>query len=69
MVQAFEDLCWQEQRLGRVIGLVKQWARTFLDLATTTLVERSSGRANNNEAVMKDYKLAAVGFALLLAPL
>jgi hypothetical protein len=25
--------------------------------------------ANNKEAVMKDYKLAAVGFALLLAPL
>jgi hypothetical protein len=36
-------------------------------LATTALVKRSSGRANNKEAVMKDYKLAAIGFALLLA--
>ena len=69
MVQAFEDLCCVEQRLGRVFGLVKLWARTFLDLATTALVARSSGHANNKEAIMKDYKLAAVGFALLLAPL
>jgi len=47
MVQAFEDLCWEEQRLGRVFGLVKLWARTFLDLATTALVVWSSGHANN----------------------
>ena len=44
MVQAFEDLCCEEQRLGRVFGLVKLWARTFLDLATTALVARSSAR-------------------------
>lgn len=69
MAQAFRDLCQEELRRGGMFGLVKLWIRTILDLATTTLVERSSGHTNGKEAVVKHYKLAGVGVALLLAPL
>jgi hypothetical protein len=50
-------------------GLIKLWIHTILDLVMTALTERSSSRANNREVVVKDYKLAGIGFVLLLAPL
>ena len=69
MSQAFQDSCGEELECSGMVGLVKLWLRTILDLVMTALVERSSGRANDQEAVMKDYKLAGIGFVLLLAPL
>ena len=70
MVQVFRDLCREEQRREDTVGLVRLWLRTVLDLVITALLERrSSGRASDWEAVVKDYKLAGIGFVLLLAPL
>ena len=69
MAQAFGDLCREELERGGMAGLIKLWIRTILDLVTTALTERSSSRANNREVVVKDYKLAGIGFILLLAPL
>jgi hypothetical protein len=43
--------------------------RTGLDLATTAVAERCSGRVEDKEVPMNDYKMAGLGFALLLAPL
>ncbi len=68
MAQVFKDLC-REERRGGAFGITRLWVRTLLDLMTTGLAERSSGRASNKEAIMKDYKLAGIGFALPLAPL
>jgi len=69
MVQAFRDLCREELGRGSKAGSVKLWARTFLDLATTALTERVSSCANDEEVIVNNHKLAAVGFALLLLPL
>jgi hypothetical protein len=69
MAQAFRDLCQEELRRSGMFGFGKLWVRTILDLATTALVERNSDHASGKEAVLKDYKLAGIGFALLLAPL
>jgi hypothetical protein len=69
MAQAFRDLCREELGRGGTAGLARLWVHTLLDLVATALAERSSGRASNKEAIMKDYKLAGIGFALLLAPL
>ncbi len=69
MAQVFKDLCREELRRGGRIELVKLWVRTFLDLAATAFAERSSGRANDKEMIVKDYKLAGIGFILVLAPL
>ncbi len=51
------------------IGLIELWVRTLLDLAVTALAQRSSDGANDEEAVVKNYKLTGIGFVLLLAPL
>lgn len=56
MEQVFGDLCRDERR-----GFVRLWARTLLDLGTAAFRERMVG--------VSDYKLAGLGFALLLAPL
>lgn len=69
MAQAFRDLCQEELGRSGAVGLVKLWVRTVLDLAVTALAERSRGRANDREVFMNDYRLAGIGFALLLAPL
>ena len=69
MAQAFRDSCGEELGRDGIVGLIKLWVRTLLDLVMTALVERSSARANDEEAGMKDYKLAGIGFVLLLAPL
>ncbi len=69
MAQAFRDLCQEELGRGGVVGLAKLWLFTVLDLARTALAERSSGRANDKELIVKDYKLASIGFILVLAPL
>jgi hypothetical protein len=69
MAQAFGDLCREELERGGMAGLIKLWIHTILDLVMTALTERSSSRANNREVVVKDYKLAGIGFILLLAPL
>ena len=69
MAQAFGDLCREELERGGMAGLIKLWIHTILDLVMTALTERSSSRANNREVVVKDYKLAGIGFVLLLAPL
>ncbi len=69
MAQAFRDLCREELGRGGAAGLIELWVRTILDLAATALAQRSSDGANDEEAVMKDYKLAGTGFVILLAPL
>ena len=69
MAQAFRDLCREELGRGGAAGFIGLWVCTVLDLAVTALAQRSSDGANHEEAVMKDYKLAAIGFVLLLAPL
>jgi hypothetical protein len=69
MRQVFRDLCREELRKNRKRGLVWLWIRTILDLATTAVVARISGRSDSKEVGVNDYKLAGLGFALLLAPL
>jgi hypothetical protein len=39
MEQTFRDLCRDELRRGGMGGLVRVWARTGLDLATTAVAE------------------------------
>ncbi len=67
MEQAFWDLCREETRNGGGVGFVRLWVRVGLDLASSTVVERS--RAEDKETLVRDYKLAGAGFVLLLAPL
>ena len=71
MRQVFRDLCREEQRKNQKTGLGRLWIRTALDLATTAIVARISGlgRPYSKEVGVNDYKLAGLGFALLLAPL
>jgi hypothetical protein len=71
MRQVFRDLCREERRKYQKRGLVRLWVRTILDLATTAIVGRISGlgRSSSKEVSVNDYKLAGLGFALLLAPL
>src|SRR5215216_3187592 len=69
MALVFKDLCQEELRRGGMAGLGKLWVRTVLDLVATTLVERSSAHANDEEAIVRDNRLAMIGFVLLLAPL
>lgn len=69
MVRDFRDLCWEELERGGVVGVARLWGHTALDLATTALVERSSSRANDEELVRTERRLAGIGFILLLAPL
>jgi hypothetical protein len=67
MVQTFRDLCRDELRRGGRRGLVRLWVRT--DLATTAVAERRRGRVEDKGVSMSDYKMAGLGFVLLLAPL
>ena len=69
MVQTFRDLCRDELLRGGRRGLVRLWVRTGLDLVTTAVAERRSSRVEDKEVSMNDYKMAGLGFALLLAPL
>ena len=71
MRQVFRDLCREELRKKQKAGLGRLWIRTALDLATTAVVARISGlgRSQSKEVGVNDYKLAGLGFALLLAPL
>ncbi len=69
MTQAFRDLRREELGCSGATGLIELWVRTLLDLAVTALAQRSSDGANDEEAVVKNYKLAGIGFVLLLAPL
>ncbi len=69
IVRDFRDLCWEELERGGVAGFARLWGRTALDIAKTALAERSSGRANDEEVVMNERRLAGIGFVLLLAPL
>lgn len=69
MAQAFRTLCQEELGRAGAVRLVKLWVRTVLDLAVTALAERGGGHANDKEEMVNDYKLAGVGFPLLLAPL
>jgi hypothetical protein len=69
MRQVFRDLCREERR--KKAGLLRLWIRTVLDLATTAVAARISGigRSDCKGVGVNDYKLAGLGFALLLAPL
>jgi hypothetical protein len=69
MEQTFRDLCRDELRRGGMGGLLRLWVRTGLDLATTAVAERRSARVEGKEVPMNDYKMAGIGFVLLLAPL
>lgn len=69
MVQVFRDLYREEVRRVGKAGLVRLWARTGLDLASTAVAERRSSHANDREMAVNERRLAGVGFALLLAPL
>lgn len=68
MEQAFRDLCREERRKS---GFVRLWCRAILDVGKAAFAERmhALSRSDGREVVMKDYKLAGVGFASLLAPL
>jgi hypothetical protein len=71
MRQAFRDLCRQE-RWGGVMGLVRLWARTIVDLVSTAVVERIDEHKlarRDREVRMNERRLAWTGFALLSAPL
>lgn len=41
MVQVFGDVSREERRRGGILGLLRFWLRTILDLARTAFVERS----------------------------
>jgi hypothetical protein len=70
MEQTFRDLCREQRRRGERIGLLHLWANSILDLISSVIVERSGvGRVGEKEMVLRDYKLAGLGIALLLAPL
>ena len=70
MEQAFRDLCRKQRGTGERSGLAKLWASTILDLASSVIVQRSGvGRVGEKEMVLRDYRLAGLGVALLLAPL
>jgi len=67
MEQAFRDLCREQRGTG---GLARLWASTILDLASSVIVQRSGlGRIREKEMVLRDYRMAGLGVALLLAPL
>ena len=70
MEQAFRDLCRKQRGTGERSGLAKLWASTILDLASSVIVQRSGlGRIREKEMVLRDYRMAGLGVALLLAPL
>jgi len=69
MALVFKDLCREELRRAGMAGLGNLWVRTVLDLGATALAERSSAHANDEEAVVRDNRLAVIGVVLLLAPL
>ena len=71
MRQVFGDLCREELRKEQKRRLVRLWIRTVLDLGRSALVQRTGDldRPDGKEVGVNDYKLAGLGFALLLAPL
>jgi hypothetical protein len=69
MEQAFRDLYREEACRSGGIGLVRLWVRVGRDLASSAVVERGRVRVEGKEITVSNYKLAGVGFVLLLAPL
>jgi hypothetical protein len=70
MEQAFRDLCREEMNRAGVYGLSRAWVRASLDLVSTAPVERIGRTAGNDEEMsVNDYRLAGLGFVLLVAPL
>ncbi|MGH3148105.1 MAG: hypothetical protein ACRDTR_20150 [Rubrobacter sp.] len=68
MEQVFRDLILEETRRGGWVRLIGLWIRVVLDLAASASIERMRASAEEEDTV-RDYKLAGVGFVLLLAPL
>lgn len=69
MEQAFRDLCREERRSNGKAGLVLLWIRAIPDLGSAALAERASHRANVEEVVMRERRMAGIGLILLLTPL
>jgi hypothetical protein len=69
MEQVFGDLHREAYERGGRRGIVLLWALTISDLARTAVAQRIRPRADHEEVVMYDRKLAVVGSVLLLAPL
>ncbi len=71
MRQVFGDLCREELRKEKKLGLVRLWIRTVLDLGRSALLQRTGDLdgPDGKEVGVNDHKLAALGFALILAPL
>jgi hypothetical protein len=67
MEQLFRDLYWE--RHGSRSGLALLWIRTLSDLVPTAVAHRIMSHMNHGEAVMRNRRLAVLGFVLLLAPL
>ncbi len=71
MIQVFGDLCRRECRRVGTLGVIRLWISTLLDLGVSALGERGRefGRIMGKEVIVGNYRLAGIGFALLLAPL
>lgn len=69
MVQTFRDMCREGRRNGGRAGLALLWIRALSDLGSAALAERASRRANVEEVVMRERRMAGTGLVLLLAPL
>jgi len=71
MEQTFGDLYRERVNEGGYIGLTGLWARTLLDLASTSMVQRIEERRISSSGVVEvnERKLAGVGLVLLAAPL
>ena len=72
MEQTFRDQGREERRRGGVIGLVRFWARTAVDLGSTAAVERIDERRlarRHREGKMTARRLAWAGSTLVSAPL
>lgn len=69
MEQAFGDLYREAAERDGRRGIALLWAQTISDLARMAVAQRITPRADHEEIVMYDRRLAVVGSVFLLAPL
>jgi hypothetical protein len=69
MEQAFGDLYREAAERDGRRGIALLWAQTVSDLARMAVAQRITPRADHEEVVMYDRRLAVIGSVFLLAPL